>query len=661
MNVVICQNSVYLKQSYRKPDGKVSSRIVKKLGKKEDFTPEEITALRRKFSGAEEKEKELAEGAALVSAVNSGDPDGGDLKIPRPRMSYAMLILRKLWNAETGLDQFIRRTAALEGITRCEMADTVAFMALSKVIDPRSVRGSLANSRMYLGTGVSAYTLDDFYATLGFMGRHKDEIMKRCAEKTGSLPCGGNSMLFYDVTNVYFETALTDAEKGMIRNDGGEMLADLISKYEDDGLLDPSQKNEDGSYSADALPETLYEEYRKERYLRMRGPSKEHRSDLPLVSAALVIDETGMPLDFEIFPGCAAEISHMEDSIRKLQSKYEVRNVTVVADRGLNSVSNLTMLQEKGLGFIVAQKVTNLGKKTTDDILSEDGWAVTESGAKSKLVKDFEKTGPKGKSIKCDMLVSWNPEREARDLAVLAHDRELAEKAVEKNEEIKKASRAWQALVVTEGKTPKAKKLNETAYEKRKKLCGYSAVVWRSPPDPPGSITRESIAGVYHRLVRIEECFRIMKSNLCLRPMYVRTAVHIRGHFLCCVLALVILRLIERRLKDCGEKLSPDRICAALQDAQCAVAQGPGGLVFAADSDYGWAKDSLEKEGNERTAEKITSGALKPDLAAVEKALGVKPVPALCTKGVFERCFTRRFATEGELVGDLVSRLKIPA
>ncbi len=92
MNVVICQNSVYLKQSYRKPDGKVSSRIVKKLGKKEDFTPEEITALRRKFSGAEEKEKELAEGAALVSAVNSGDPDGGDLKIPRPRMSYAMLI-----------------------------------------------------------------------------------------------------------------------------------------------------------------------------------------------------------------------------------------------------------------------------------------------------------------------------------------------------------------------------------------------------------------------------------------------------------------------------------------------------------------------------------------------------------------------------------------
>ena len=248
----------------------------------------------------------------------------------------------------------------------------------------------------------------------------------------------------------------------------------------------------------------------------------------------------------------------------------------MIANLGLNSVSNLTMLQEKGLGFIVAQKVTNLGRKATEDILSEDGMTVTESGSKTKLVSDFEKTGPKGTSIKCDMLVSWNPEREARDLAVLAHDRELPEKAVEKNEEIKKVSRVWQALVVTEGKTPKAKSVNETAYEKRKKLCGHSAVVWRSPPDPPGSITRESTAGVYHRQVRIEECFRIMKSDLSLRPMYARTAEHIRGHFLCCVLALVILRLIERRSKENGDKLSPGRICAALQDAQCAAAKGPG-------------------------------------------------------------------------------------
>ena len=72
----------------------------------------------------------------------------------------------------------------------------------------------------------------------------------------------------------------------------------------------------------------------------------------------------------------------------------------MIANLGLNSVSNLTMLQEKGLGFIVAQKVTNLGRKATEDILSEDGMTVTESGSKTKLVSDFEKTGPKGTSIK---------------------------------------------------------------------------------------------------------------------------------------------------------------------------------------------------------------------------------------------------------------------
>ena len=165
---------------------------------------------------------------------------------------------------------------------------------------------------------------------------------------------------------------------------------------------------------------------------------------------------------------------------------------------------------------------------------------------------------------------------------------------------------------------------------------------------------------MYHRLERIEECFRIMKSNLCLRPMFVRTAEHIRGHVLCCVLALIIIRLVERKLAGIGEKLSPDRICAAMQDANCSVAATPGGLVFGTDSDYSWVKDTLEAIGNEKTAEKVHSGELKPDLTAIEKALGIKPVPAICAKGIFERCFGRRFATEEDLVGDFVSRLKLP-
>ena len=109
MNLVIIKNRIYVKQSFRTPDGRTSSKIVKKLGKTEDYTAEEIAALRRKFSNADEKEKALAEGAALVTALKNADAETGQTEIPRPRMSYAMIILRKLWNEEIGPDYLISR------------------------------------------------------------------------------------------------------------------------------------------------------------------------------------------------------------------------------------------------------------------------------------------------------------------------------------------------------------------------------------------------------------------------------------------------------------------------------------------------------------------------------------------------------------------------
>lgn len=71
--------------------------------------------------------------------------------------------------------------------------------------------------------------------------------------------------------------------------------------------------------------------------MRMRGPSKEHRSDLPLVSIALVIDKNGFPMDFEVFKGNSSEYRTMESTIRKLKDKYNIGHAIVVADRGLNS------------------------------------------------------------------------------------------------------------------------------------------------------------------------------------------------------------------------------------------------------------------------------------------------------------------------------------
>lgn len=173
-------------------------------------------------------------------------------------------------------------------------------------------------------------------------------------------------MMFYDVTNVYFETTLSDEEKQLFNDD--EKLRceafELITDYcREHNLLLPSEAKEkdnstleldavasfldkDDNLIYEKIPSDLQKTIRQKLFLRMRGLSKEHRSDLPLVSIALVIDEFGFPLDYEIYSGCSSEFNTMKQSIDNLKNRYGIKDAVIVADRGLNSVANLKMLQD---------------------------------------------------------------------------------------------------------------------------------------------------------------------------------------------------------------------------------------------------------------------------------------------------------------------------
>ena len=122
--------------------------------------------------------------------------------------------------------------------------------------------------------------------------------------------------------------------------------------------------------------ETVIKEHEDE-LVRRRGPSKESRFAQPIVSIALVIDEQGIPMDFEIYKGNSSEFKTMAKSIEKLQKKFNVKNSYIVADRGLNSTENLNMLLNKQLGFVVAQKVSNLSKDLEKQMLNLDDYQTT--------------------------------------------------------------------------------------------------------------------------------------------------------------------------------------------------------------------------------------------------------------------------------------------
>lgn len=156
-------------------------------------------------------------------------------------------------------------------------------------------------------------------------------------------------MIFYDVTNVYFETALSDLECGRQQIDFQDRLQRELELAYESGELDSSCFDDEGRLlpcpKADDFIKKIQEQ--KIEYLRMRGPSKEHRFDLPLASIALVINEEGIPIDFYVYAGNASEFKTMSSSIESLKQKYNVKESIVVADRGLNSAANLKMLQTK--------------------------------------------------------------------------------------------------------------------------------------------------------------------------------------------------------------------------------------------------------------------------------------------------------------------------
>ena len=77
---------------------------------------------------------------------------------------------------------------------------------------------------------------------------------------------------------------------------------------------------------------------------RTKRPSKEHRYDLLLISIAMIVDENAIPVDFEVYSGCKSEYRSMPPKIKNMKEKYGIKDVIVVADRGINSVNNLKML-----------------------------------------------------------------------------------------------------------------------------------------------------------------------------------------------------------------------------------------------------------------------------------------------------------------------------
>lgn len=300
---------------------------------------------------------------------------------------------------------------------------------------------------------------------------------------------------------------------------------------------------------------------------KQKGPSKENRKE-PIIGQALLLDGNQIPLCMEMYPGNESEKPYIRKLIEEMKSKCNIEGRTIqVADKGLNCAKNIYFATKEARdGYIFSKSVhgKNLSKSEKVWVLLDDEKAnkwTTITDSKGKVLYKYKSCidtfnysfiDDNGEEIKFKAkekrVVSFNPDLARKQICEI--DKQI-ERIVKLNT-IKGLKRTEYGDAVKYVKFKSGKEdikitptLDLEAINEAKKFAGYNLIVTSEV-----NLDSQKIYSIYHGLWRIEESFRITKSYLQARPVYLQTRESIYGHFLICYLSLVLLRLLEFNVFD---------------------------------------------------------------------------------------------------------------
>jgi transposase len=440
--------------------------------------------------------------------------------------NYGVLALLQLYR-ELEIDNFIRIKAQY---SKVDFIHNHIFQILvfGRILFPESKLATWRDRTRILQN--SAFSDDAVYRSLPFFAQVKDALVRHLHGQVKKQYNRDTTLLYYDVTNYYWE-------------------------------ID------------------------KEDELRKRGVSKEHRPE-PIVQMGLFMDNSGLPVTYGLFPGNTNDVSTMRPMMQDLTASLENRNLVYVADKGMMSGMNIAQIILDHNGYVISSSVRKADAGMTDYILDQQGYTELHGGSfkyKSRLVPYsiyVDTAGGKKKQVRINerQIVFWSEDywKKAR------HDRDAAvAKAMSRarfgentvlnnhggNRFIKKG--IFDPQTGREIENPEFSfALDQQLLDDEEELDGYylirSNVVglqeggesfghpsrWH-PKDNLFELNRPvtdlDIIEMYHGLWRIEESFKITKSHLRTRPAFVHRKDSIEAHFLSCFVALLLLRLLEKR------------------------------------------------------------------------------------------------------------------
>lgn len=367
------------------------------------------------------------------------------------------------------------------------------------------------------------------YRSLGTLAEAKERIQweahRSIAETTGRT----GTLVFYDVTNYYFDIDFDDAD------------------------------------TVDEATGEVAQGFRK------RGPCKAHSGN-PIVQMGLFMDAQGIPISYQLFRGNFTDPVTYLPAIEQVKKQFGLERIVVVADKAMNSKRNVTETHQNQDGWLFSQKHRGMqgsSKELQAFILDPSGWEFNESATFASKAMIRERTLKDKTVIKEKVLVTWNKKYAAREKLRRDGAVEYATKLTDAElfrQTSKRGGKKYLELTYLDKATGEIKPysplirldLEQIAFDEQ--FDGINVLVTSEI-----TMTDEEMIEAYGQLYLIEDCFRVTKTELNAKPVYVRLKTHIEAHFLTCFLALVLVRLIQHRT---NWMFSVEKLIEALNSAR---------------------------------------------------------------------------------------------
>ena len=442
------------------------------------------------------------------------------------------------------------------------------FLTCSRILDPDSKLGTHQNLGRY-------YEKPDFdyvhiLRTMDILEEHYDEYISQLYEKSCKIVKRDTSVCFYDCSNYYFET-----------------------------------ETDDEDYVDEVTGEFI-------KGLRKYGPSKEHRPN-PIAQMGLFMDRDGIPLSMCITSGSDNEQTTAIPLETKLTKMFKGKKFIYCADAGLGSLNIRSFNSMGGRAFIVTQSIKKLSEQLKQAVFSDCDYRLlsTDKPVSIKSMKSFDRFDEKNINLYNDRIYKIIPADKAFDLGLyeekickngvvkkvksksvipqniivsfsrkmMEYQRNIRNRQIERAKKLlknidpeayKKGSNDVTRFIKRISKSKSGENVTDTyvldqsVIDDEEKYDGFYAVATNLED------SAKDILEVSENRYKIEDCFRVMKTNLSARPVFHQKRNRIIAHFMICYTALLIYRLLEKKLDNYGTHFTIENTIETLKNMNVA-------------------------------------------------------------------------------------------